>query len=273
MIYKLNEIERINPYILKLDRLGIFPEKHHRVQRVFNSFSFSLILDGSGTMIDNKNQYTIDAPCMLIHQKGDFFRYSPATKWNEVSFAYVLATADDFKEFFGEKTDQRIIKIENILWIKSLIQKIQSLLPLRENHGVVDQIDTLSLLILMHVFFDDHKSKSQSLNKKIAQTRSWFELNYNKQFNIDEIARDFDFSPCEFRKTWRHFYKCSPKDFINNIRLAEAKRLLKESDLPINQIAQIVGYLDQRYFSTWFKKYYKVSPGQFRQSFLKYHDR
>jgi AraC-like DNA-binding protein len=124
----------------------------------------------------------------------------------------------------------------------------------------------------MHIFFNDHKSKSQPLNEKIALIRSWFELNYSSQFNIDEIARDFDFSPCEFRKTWRFFYKCSPKDFINNIRLAEARRLLKESDLPIKQIAQIAGCRDQRYFSTWFKKYCKVSPGKFRQSFLMYND-
>ncbi|MFA6815383.1 MAG: AraC family transcriptional regulator [Lentisphaeria bacterium] len=224
-------------------------------------------------MTDNINQYTIDGPCMLIHKKGEFFRYSPIVQWNEVSFAYVLPVVDDFEKFFGENQGKIIIKIKNILWIKALIQQIQSLLPLRENYGVVDQIDALSLLILMHVFFDDHQAKSQPLNEKIAQARSWFELNYSKQFNIDEIAREFDFSPCQFRKTWQLFYNCSPKDFINNIRLTEAKRLLKESNLPINQIAQIVGYLDQRYFSTWFNKYYKMSPRKFRQSFLTYDDK
>ena len=55
------------------------------------------------------------------------------------------------------------------------------------------------------------------------------------------------------------------KNYLNQIRLAEVKRLLKESDLPISDCAYRAGYNNISHFNRVFKNEIGVSPKQFRE--------
>ena len=45
-----------------------------------------------------------------------------------------------------------------------------------------------------------------------------------------------------------------------------AKELLRETDLPVTEICQAVGYSDQNYFSRVFKKHTRMGPNEYRRS-------
>jgi YesN/AraC family two-component response regulator len=59
---------------------------------------------------------------------------------------------------------------------------------------------------------------------------------------------------------------CSYKQYLNSIRLSEAKRLLLETDRNIVDIAQKVGYSNVTHFNRIFKTTEGISPRQFRTS-------
>ncbi|MCX6183154.1 MAG: AraC family transcriptional regulator [Bacteroidetes bacterium] len=61
-------------------------------------------------------------------------------------------------------------------------------------------------------------------------------------------------------------YNQSFKQYLNNIRMTEAKRLLKESTLSISEIAYSVGYSNVSHFNRVFKTESGISPGDFRKS-------
>lgn len=52
--------------------------------------------------------------------------------------------------------------------------------------------------------------------------------------------------------------------YINNLRMAKAVRLLEDKNYYIKEVAISVGFDDQLYFSRLFKKYYGVTPSQYR---------
>ncbi|MFA6718110.1 MAG: helix-turn-helix transcriptional regulator, partial [Prevotella sp.] len=54
-------------------------------------------------------------------------------------------------------------------------------------------------------------------------------------------------------------------EFIRNIRLEQAARLLKEQKLNIAQVAFEVGFSNQAHFSTIFKRHFGVSPTEYIQ--------
>lgn len=54
------------------------------------------------------------------------------------------------------------------------------------------------------------------------------------------------------------------KEHINRVRVAEAERLLSNTDYPIIEIAVACGYSDQSYFTKVFKKYTGFTPRQYR---------
>ncbi|MDV4744436.1 helix-turn-helix domain-containing protein [Enterococcus faecium] len=57
----------------------------------------------------------------------------------------------------------------------------------------------------------------------------------------------------------------SPKKYLTNLKINKAKKLLTESDDPINLIAGSVGFADALSFSKFFRKELGLSPTEFRK--------
>ena len=62
-------------------------------------------------------------------------------------------------------------------------------------------------------------------------------------------------------------------DYVQNLRLEEAKRLLESSDEPVDEIGVAVGYEDPSFFRRLFKRRAGISPGRYRRVFQPIHQR
>jgi len=69
------------------------------------------------------------------------------------------------------------------------------------------------------------------------------------------------------RRFEKHMAK-SPKQFINEIRLENARRILAETNLSIATIANKNGFSDHSYFSLKFKRLFGETPSAFRKNYL-----
>ncbi len=55
----------------------------------------------------------------------------------------------------------------------------------------------------------------------------------------------------------------SPQQFVINIKLKEAARIIKEENKTISETAYLVGFSDPKYFSQTFKKHFGMTPSQY----------
>ena len=53
-------------------------------------------------------------------------------------------------------------------------------------------------------------------------------------------------------------------NYINNMRIEEAQRLLRQTSTNINDIALSLGYNNKQSFNRFFKKYVGINPGEYR---------
>ena len=56
----------------------------------------------------------------------------------------------------------------------------------------------------------------------------------------------------------------APRDFILRVRMEEACRLLRETDLTAREISEMVGYKESRYFYNVFKRYTGLTAFEYR---------
>ena len=100
-----------------------------------------------------------------------------------------------------------------------------------------------------------------------AAARDYMLANLHKTtLKVSEAA---DFAGVCRSQLYRAFmdkFGVSPKRFIAEQRMNTAKKLLRESDLPISYISGAVGFDDSLYFSAAFKKSQGISPSQYRKS-------
>ncbi len=85
------------------------------------------------------------------------------------------------------------------------------------------------------------------------------------EHTVDSLAAIAGMSRARFCHHFATAYACSPKTFVQSVRLSSAARLLKASDLPVKSVAASVGYASRSHFSRAFHEKYGVDPSAFRQ--------
>ncbi|UVI29346.1 helix-turn-helix domain-containing protein [Paenibacillus spongiae] len=106
-------------------------------------------------------------------------------------------------------------------------------------------------------------SKSDSLIDSIC---AYLQERYQEpDLGIETIAVDVQLSPGYLGKLFRSHTQMSFNDYLKNIRMEEAKKLLLTTGEPVAAISEKVGILNTTYFFTLFKKTYGFSPAQFRE--------
>lgn len=91
-------------------------------------------------------------------------------------------------------------------------------------------------------------------------------LGYSENINISSLASAFFVSVSHLQHTFKEYTGLSIVDYINKTRIDNSKRLLRETDLHVSVIAEMVGIADYNYFSRVFKKYEGISPSDYRKS-------
>ena len=99
----------------------------------------------------------------------------------------------------------------------------------------------------------------------IEKAKSYIRDNYKKDISLDEVSREVDISPYYFSKLFKQETGGNFIEYLTEIRLRNARELLKDSGLSIKEICAESGYSDPNYFSRIFKKYEGVTPSEFRE--------
>ena len=100
----------------------------------------------------------------------------------------------------------------------------------------------------------------------IQNARSYMNENFSIKISIEDIARHCFLSQFHFSRIFKAYTSVSPHQYLLNIRLYHAGRLIKETQLPITDICFQSGFSSLDYFSAAFTRKYKISPRKYRRS-------
>ena len=78
------------------------------------------------------------------------------------------------------------------------------------------------------------------------------------------LARQIGTTQAQLARAFRRFQHQSVREFVDDLRMIEARLQLLNSDLSVAQIAQRLGYFDQSHFGRHFRNRFHVSPARFR---------
>ncbi|CAN7433804.1 helix-turn-helix transcriptional regulator [Paenibacillus sp. LjRoot56] len=93
----------------------------------------------------------------------------------------------------------------------------------------------------------------------------YIELHYMENLYLDHMAEVLNTSPKYFSNYFKKAFGVGYVDYLNKVRLSHAREFLKHSELSVAEIGEKTGYLNASTFTTTFKKYYGISPSEFRK--------
>lgn len=107
--------------------------------------------------------------------------------------------------------------------------------------------------------------RSQGTCLKSDKIRQYIYQNYAQPLSLNDISSHFYISPNYLCSVFKKETGCNLMKFINEYRLEQAARLLLETEMKVNKIAESVGFPNPSYFSQRFRDYYGESPENYRQ--------
>ena len=93
----------------------------------------------------------------------------------------------------------------------------------------------------------------KAINKNIADS----------DFNVDALTQEVGISRAQLHRKMKEMTGISTSEFIRNIRLEQAARLLREQKINVTQVAYTVGFSNLAHFSTIFRKHFGMAPSEY----------
>ena len=107
---------------------------------------------------------------------------------------------------------------------------------------------------------------SYQTRNRMQKAIQYIQENYMKDLNMAVVSNEVSMNYSLFSSAFKNYTGTNFVGYVRDLRISEAKRLLSETGLKVNEIAARVGYDNEKHFMKSFKAIVGVSPSEYRKN-------
>lgn len=186
------------------------------------------------------------------------YHYDPDDPWQ---YFWVMWEGDLAEEICQKyiRTDQNGIFCYD--FIEPLMEMITKLFLSSKSLSHTEALAAFFYLLSLHEEKTEHHS-----NQYVSDAKYYMYLHIHQPISIVEVAASLGISDRYLYNLFVKHEGISPKKYLNEIRLQNAKALLKSTQHTVTEIAATVGFPDVLAFSRFFSKFTGISPTAYRKT-------
>jgi AraC family transcriptional regulator len=218
-------------------------------------------------VLDGKRQHE-------VVRQGDFVLV-PAEVWQQTfadrtAGAIVLSFESDAIAQTLEKS--QIELIPHFATADPLVHQIGLALKraLEETNRLYAETMTAALIAHLSQYYSAQPfalpNGSRLANAQLQRVVEYIQAYLEQDLSLKELAAIAQLSPHYFSQLFKRSTGLSPHQYVIRCRVDRAQELLKQSELSLAEISEIVGFVDQSHLHRHFKRLLGVTPRAFRQS-------
>lgn len=235
--------------------------------RILNEYHFVLITEGSG-IFESKSTgvRNINAGDGIMLFPGEWHRYKPLAKtgWTENWVGFSGPIPDIvMKDYFFKKEQAIIPKCANML-VLNLFKSLFQLLS-EEPFGFQRTASGICLQLIAEICNIQKGTESTKYVKSlISKAKYLMHKKINESIDFHIFCENHGLSYSKFRADFKHQTGFAPLQYFLLLKVEKAKDLLKTTDMNAKQIAFMLGFKSDHYFSRIFKMKTGLTPLEFR---------
>lgn len=218
---------------------------------------------------EHEMEATEDTVYYNILFKPEFFINSGSALVSDNAFEIMMISCfEEFRELAGEKSiiqfrGEDILKADMLA--ETLYREYDSKIPGWETIIKCSAMILLTMALREMTQHFGNKTKSRITSEVL----DYIEKHYNEKLSLSELAKKSLYQPSYFSMMFRECYGMTITDYIQKKRIENACRLLRETDLSVDEIGRRIGYNDDVRFYRYFKKLCGSTPNAYRKSQIK----
>ncbi|WP_336759499.1 helix-turn-helix domain-containing protein [Paenibacillus sp. USHLN196] len=243
--------------------------KNFRVQgKMVSRPKLCLILQGDGVLVLNDTVYTAQAGSLFVLNPGTTIEAAARSKVTEC----ILLSMDTVRlqQVRGEwkmtptpgfpldwQTGRLLVRHEQQA-VSRLEQLYETFRGLQPEHfiSIHSQLHELLQFLSENRLEANHEKVDPALERSIMYMRRFM----SEGISMDQLAKIAGLTPSSYSRSFKKAKGMSPTDYLNRLRIDEAKKQLTAETCNIKDVAISVGYGNEYYFSRKFKQTLGIAP-------------
>lgn len=232
------------------------------------AYLLHVVLGGKGIFRCNGKEYSLQKGDMFLITPEDYIFYQAddedpwAYRWirfSGSSLQYLFENAGISKSVFNISDEETFLKT---------VAKFENIYRYMHDEIAPYLRGTGEFYSLLGWFLNTFgEVRSVSIDRmSFTKILNYVSGHFTEDINMDKIAEVSNYNRSHIYKLFMKNMGCSPKDYINVLRLDLASEMLRETAFSINDIALKTGFKNHVSFLKAFKKKYGMLPTQFRKA-------
>lgn len=255
------------PSNLPVTTVNYIEKKTGWMRTRFDVCAFSLILRGRGEFHRMGRLWPVQAPCVITQWPGDYLEYGPTLgeTWDECYIVYDPALMPRLHGMKLVDESKPMWPIHDLDAVRAQLDEVVKLSNSAQTDGVADRVDRVCERIVLETWLTTKVGDAETslLNTLVTNLQK----NPGQAIDFDVIAKRHGLSPSTFRRRWVESVGKPPARYLQELRMREACRMLVETNRPIHEIANAVGFEDELYFSRRFRQELRLAPRDYRKTY------
>jgi len=230
-----------------------------------NCFEFDIIQSGSGIMICNGKEYSVERGMICFLSPTDFHEYKNCEQMELINlqFRETDLNPELFNQFLLLRTPVIYVDDVGLLMMEQLFRLLGEI-----SDGQRARLYNKNLLECLILAFLDGIQKGTPLNCEaggIQRAITYIHAHFKENPSMTDVARMLSYNPNYFCRLFKKSAGVSYKAYLRALKLDYGMKLIQFTDLPIIEISSACGYETQSHFNREFKMHYQAAPLTFRK--------
>jgi len=268
--------------------------QHKFTQQSTADFSIRFVFSGNENYSIGRRNLSIYPDSFLILNKGTSFSSAVdcAQPVQSFSISFDEKFMDEFRNCRMMK-DSKLLK--SALGNKQEMEFSETIYPFTgdiffnirhlKNHldsgvqdeALINQYLNHCLISYFKIYNEEICQKAERLNflnrstkieilRRLNLAKEYLYTNYNRSISLDELADYSCLSVNHLLRTFKQAFRLTPHQFLVQLRLQRAQVLLRNTDYPVNEVVNLIGFECPSSFIRLFREHFQTTPLKYRQS-------
>ena len=233
-------------------------------RRLVKPWGLLLSLTGKGEMELDGESLKIPEGSLLVYKPGYRYTFRALGEWHYIWFHYPIRNHMIGEMDFNEVLPGLGMQVFEGEELSRIQTELQEATMLEQIHRPGWELLALLLVETALQRFIQREQNAQRLSRDRIKHAVQL-LTGSHDYRMDEVASLCGISVPLLYCNFRREMGCSPRHYREQFFLRKGKKMLLNTNLGLEEVAEACHFYDRYYFSTRFKKHFGISPGAFRK--------
>lgn len=269
ILYTPSSFARTN--LLHLQEIGeLQAKKPHTSQRSnLQSHLFMIVLSGSGTLSYQGAEYQLSAgQCVWINCQNAYAHRTSDDLWKLQWLHFYGPHLNAIYEKYRERGGSPVINTKKTTAFSQQWQtlfEIASTFDHIRDMRINEHLSSLLTLLMEESWHPETQSKPVPQRMILQQVKDYLDLHHSERITLDALSAQFFINKFYLTRIFHEQFGVTINAYLTSVRITHAKKLLRFSEMSMEDIAIACGLQNSNYLNRVFRKVEGIRPRDYRK--------